>query len=140
MTGLTNGTAYVFRVTALNGVGAGPASAVSAAVTPAVAVLAGAPTNVKGFCSGDRRVTVSWTAPTGPGADQITNYRIEYMLDNGSGPAWKTFITPTKATSATVTGLFNGAYYLFRVSAVTPAGAGPVSAVSQRVLTVALLF
>ena len=36
VTGLTNGTAYVFRVAAVNGVGAGAYSAASSSVTPAV--------------------------------------------------------------------------------------------------------
>lgn len=139
VTGLTNGTAYVFRVAAVNAVGAGTASAASVAATPKAATLAGAPSNVKGIASGTGRVTVSWAAPT-TGADQVTNYRIEYLLDNGSSATWKTFTTTTKATSANVTGLFNGANYLFRVSAVTPAGVGPTSANSQRVLVVAPLW
>jgi len=37
VTGLTNGTAYVFRVSAVNGVGTGSYSAASSAVTPAAA-------------------------------------------------------------------------------------------------------
>ena len=35
MTGLTNGTGYTFTVAAINAAGTGPASARSAAVTPA---------------------------------------------------------------------------------------------------------
>jgi hypothetical protein len=40
VTGLTNGTAYTFTVTATNGVGTGPASAASAAVTPSTSSAA----------------------------------------------------------------------------------------------------
>jgi hypothetical protein len=117
VTGLTNGTAYVFRVAAVNAVGTG-ATGQSAAVAPRT--VAGAPTGVTGT-PGNGQVTVAWTAPVSNGGAPITGYRIEYSSNNGG--AWTEF--SSSATSpTTVTGLTNGTAYLFRVSAVNAAGTG----------------
>jgi|688.fasta_scaffold00746_41 hypothetical protein len=60
VTGLTNGTAHVFRVSATNGVGAGSYSTASSAVTPAAAP-AGV-TVVSGSASGSGTNTITATA------------------------------------------------------------------------------
>lgn len=115
--GLTNGTPYVFRVSAVNAVGTG-AGGESAAVTPRT--VAGAPTGVTGTPA-NRQVTVRWTAPASNGGAMITGYVVEYSSNRGT--TWLPGGT-SATTSATVTGLQNGTAYLFRVAAVNAAGTG----------------
>jgi hypothetical protein len=129
VSGLTNGSEYVFRVAAVNAAGSGTRSQVSAAVTPYT--TPGQPTAVSGT-SGDAQVTVAWTAPSGNGGSAITNYNVQYS--SNSGGSWTTFTRSTStALSAVVTGLTNGTGYVFRVAAVNAAGAGSYSAASSSV-------
>ena len=122
VTGLYNGTAYLFRVAAVNGVGTGPYATASSAVTPAT--VPGAPTSVTAS-AGIAQASLSWTAPS-TGGSAITDYIVEYSSDSGTN--WSTFSDGTSTTaSATVTGLTNGTAYIFRVSAVNAIGTGSVS-------------
>jgi hypothetical protein len=128
VTGLTNGTSYLFRVAAVTAGGTG-AFGQSAPVTPRT--VAGAPTSVSGV-AGNAQVVVSWVAPVSNGGAPITDYVVQYSSNGGT--SWDTFADATStATSATVTGLTNGMAYLFRVAAVNAAGSGAYGQTSATV-------
>jgi hypothetical protein len=117
VTGLTNGTAYVFRVKASNTYGVGPVSTTSAAVTPAGVPSAPTAPSATGSSSS---VALAWTAPPANGS-AITDYIVEYS--SNAGASWSTFADGTSTlTSATVTGLTNGTAYIFRIKAVNAVG------------------
>ncbi len=121
-TGLTNGSAYTFKVAAINGVGAGTQSAASNSVTPAT--LPGAPTGVSGTF-GNSSVSLTWTAPANNGGAAISGYVVT-PYKAGVAQATQTF--NSAATTETVTGLTNGTAYTFTVSAINIVGTGPASA------------
>jgi hypothetical protein len=121
-TGLTNGTAYVYRVSAVNSEGAG-AHVQSSSTTPQTVPLA--PTNVL-TTPNNAYVTVRWTAPSDSGGSVITDYIVQFSSDGGS--SWTTFADGTSTTLQTnVTGLTNGQAYVFRVAAVSAVGTGNYS-------------
>ena len=76
VTGLTNGTAYTFKVAAINGVGTGGQSAGSNAVTPAT--VPGAPNigTATAGAVGSKNATVTFTAPASNGGSPITSYTV----------------------------------------------------------------
>jgi large repetitive protein len=130
VTGLTNGTSYVFRVAAVNSVGTGAYSSNSSAVIPRT--TPGAPTSVAGTY-GDTQVSLTWTAPSSNGGDSVSDYRIQYS--SNSGTTWTTFADGTStATSETVTGLTNGTSYIFRIAAANNVGFGSYSSNSTAVI------
>ena len=75
VTGLTNGTSYVFTVAATNGVGTGPGAS-SNSVTPVSPVHpASAPTNLVGSYDFDaQEATLSWSPPADLGGGQLVHY------------------------------------------------------------------
>src|SRR5205823_11147470 len=81
-TGLTNGTAYTFKVAATNAVGTGSQSALSSAVTP-VAVPS-APL-LDGKTAGEGKASLTWTAPLSTGGTAISDYQV--TVYNSSGGA-----------------------------------------------------
>jgi hypothetical protein len=128
VSGLANGSRYVFKVAAINAKGVGAESAVSTALL--VATVPGAPTGVAASVSAGQ-ATVSWAAPADNGGAAITGYRVRLSRNGG---AWEAFQTVGNVASTTLTGLTNGATYVFQVLAVNAVGDGAISAASNAVL------
>jgi hypothetical protein len=135
VSGLSNGTAYTFVVTATNGVGTGPPSVASNAVTPVAPSAPSAPTGVTAT-AGNQSATVSWTAPSG-GGSTITSYAVTPYV--GSTALAATTVSGSPApTTATVSGLSNGTAYTFVVTATNGVGTSPPSVASNAVTPVAV--
>ena len=116
VTGLNNGSAYVFRVAAMNSYGTGFPSASSNTTTPS-----GPPPAPTGLVAtvGDGRVSIVFTQSSN-GGSAISNYK--YSINNGS--TW-TARSPAAATSPLViSGLNNGTSYQMKILAVSSAGLG----------------
>jgi predicted phage tail protein len=130
VTGLANGTSYVFRVASVNGVGTGPYTNQTAAVVPAT--VAGVPTGLTAT-RGDRQVSLTWKAPTSNGGSAITDYVVQSSTDGGKN--WKAVAHATSVSTAlTVTGLVNGTSYVFRVATVNDVGTGAFTAATTAVV------
>jgi predicted phage tail protein len=117
---LANGTTYYFKVTAVNQAGEGPASGVASA-TPAAAITEPGPPAGLAATPGDRRVTLSWTAPSSDGGAKISGY----LIYQGTSPGGESGVpvngAPAAGTRYTLTGLRNGTRYYFTVAAVNGA-------------------
>ncbi len=128
VSGLTNGTAYLFSVSATNSVGTGPESADSTQVVPAGPPLA--PTGVTAT-SGTASATVTWTAPD-PQGSPITSYTVTPFV--GSTPQVPVTVSGSPpATSALMAGLTDGTSYTFQVTATNATGTSASSAPSAAV-------
>jgi hypothetical protein len=126
MTGLTNGTAYTFTVTAANAIGTSAASTASNSVTPAT--IPDAPTGVTAT-GGAAEATVSFGAPADNGGNAIIGYTVT------SSPAGGTDVgAGTTSLSHIVTGLIDGVAYTFTVTATNGVGTGAASAASNSII------
>jgi hypothetical protein len=125
VSGLTNGTAYTFVVTAANWAGSSSASSPSAPVIPAL--LPGPPTGILSV-AGNGQAVVTWTAPANDPLAPVTGYTITVA----PGGATSTVASP--ATSQAVFGLTNGVEYTFTVTAINRIGSSSNSAPSAAVV------
>jgi hypothetical protein len=118
ITGLTNGTAYTFMVSASNGAGPGAYSQASGTVTPAT--VPGAPSNVTASLASGAgvapSVTVSWTAPASNGGAIVSGYTVT------SSPAGGSCTAPGTLTCTINAGLSYAVPYTFTVTATNSAG------------------
>ncbi len=126
--GLTNFVEYRLRVRAVNGIGAGPATAVFTG-RPAGALPA--PTNLTAT-PGNQEVELSWTMSSGAWDDYIVYY--DYQMKEATASDWGDDWTESSniggtglSTTHVVTGLTNGVTYDFRVRARGFTGPGQES-------------
>lgn len=80
-TGLTNGSAYTFRITAANALGAGQISDTSASATPFGAPAAVTGATISGTSDGSGNLVLNWTGANGNGRT-ISGYHI--VLSDGT--------------------------------------------------------
>jgi hypothetical protein len=129
LTGLTTGTPYFVRVSAMNSNGYGPTQATTPSSlnphqTPS------APTSVMLSVTSDSMLTTSFAAPTSDGGDAVSQYRIEWDtavgFNSGSLAPHKGTVDVDASThnSYTIELLSSSTTYYVRVAAINSAGAG----------------
>jgi hypothetical protein len=120
ITGLTNGTSYLFRVTPINSQGSGVVSSNSSAVTPFT--IADAPT-INSISVSNQALSIAFIAPSSNGGNTITNY--QYSTNGGS--SWTTRSPTSTSSPIAITGLTNGTSYSVLIRAINSAGNGTSS-------------
>jgi|GEM_PF-1529063 len=123
-TGLTNGTTYYYKVSAVNAIGEGIQSS-EVSITPSTT-----PTAPQNFAvtAGAQQLVLNWTAPTSNGGSAITNYEIYRGTSSGS----ETFLTEVgNVLTYTNSGLTNGITYYYKVAAKNSVGIGTQSTESS---------
>ena len=137
VTGLANGTSYVFHIAAVNEYQqSGDWSSDSSTVTPAG--FPGVPTDVVAS-RGDGFVDLSWSGPISDNGSAVTGYLVDYSLDDGE--TWVQAAgedSPLAATALTIPALENGVAYVFRVAAANAVGPSDYSAWSDAVIPAGL--
>jgi len=122
VTGLSNGTAYAFKLRAVNASGPG-AESDEATATPLAAPAK--PTGLT-VTPGDRQVSLKWDDPSDP---IITGWEYNQRQSGGNYAEHWTFILGSDAgtVSYTVKGLENGKSYGFKIRAANASGSGAES-------------
>ncbi|MYB08063.1 MAG: hypothetical protein F4Y24_17115 [Gemmatimonadetes bacterium] len=121
--GLSPGTEYFYRISAINEVGVGrPSEAVS---TRTKATIPDPPRGLTVTAAGTDRLRLDWDKPLYDGGGDVTGYKIEGRRDG----AWAILQPNTRSTQTTYvhTGLGPAETWTYRVAAINEAGLGRVS-------------
>src|SRR5207302_497249 len=135
-TGLTHGTTYTYRVSAINSVGTGSPSSTASATT--LAVAPSSPTGLSATAVSSSQINLSWTAPSDNGGSAITGYKIERSTDGGT--TWSTLVANTGIAGTTYsdTGLTRRTPHTSKLSAINSVGmSSPSGTASATTLAVA---
>jgi titin len=127
VTGLTNGTSYLFKVSAVNSVGTGSA-VTSAAIAPAAQ-----PSEVTALTivyANYTRADLSWSAPASSGTSAISDYIVTVTAPGGAVTEFADGVSTS--TSVSVTGLNSSGTncsggYTISIRAKNDSGLGPNS-------------
>jgi fibronectin type 3 domain-containing protein len=116
--GLSDGTTYYYKMSAVNIVGEGSGSEVSSATTSST--VPGQPTNLKAMGSSDK-ISLSWSAPLSNGGSAVTGYKVYRGTSSGQ--------LSLLATLGDVLGYEDsdlpiGETYFYQVSALNAIGEG----------------
>ena len=109
---LTNGTTYEVKASSRNSLG-------TSLDSPIVTATVGAPGRPAAptLSSGNASLAATWTAPSTTGGSNIDDYDVRYRAEISSTWTETADTTDSTTTSATLTGLKNGATYLVQVRA-----------------------
>ncbi len=131
VTGLSAGTKYCFRVSAVNVLGAGPTSNPISQVT--VGNAPSAPTGLSAKYIKSSGFTLVWSAAKVTSGSAVRDYVVEYSKDNGA--TWTVFTKQVStSTSLEISGLKTKTTYLYRVKAINDVGTSLPSA-NLKILT-----
>ena len=127
--GLPAGTTRHYRVSTINQIGTGTASAVARATTEST--VPGRPASLSATPDGTSRIDLAWTAPAEDGGARITGYRVEVSDDGEQN--WTDLVPNTRSRNTTWAhrGLEPASTRHYRVSAINSVGVGDPSDVAS---------
>jgi outer membrane protein OmpA-like peptidoglycan-associated protein len=128
ISGLSNSTAYTFKVVATNAIGDSIPSIASASVSTLSPTVPNAPTIGTATAYDSMTVTVSYTAPISDGGSTITGYRATAYPNGETGT-----VTGSGSGTIYVGGLTTGVTDTFTVVAINAVGTSLPSAASNSV-------